>query len=192
MVEMRSVVWSPARKKANIEAAAIRGNVRGCSLRLAWLILTCHGAPEAGRHSESVKSNPCSKQGELLQVAQGWGQLVLNISKDGDSAASLGRVCWCSVTLTAQFFFPTLRLHVHYFSLLLVLSLHMLRKEKGVHKNDMRSETLSGLFCVVLKYWLDCEDREVLQDYSRPHAIYSTMTSFSRKLFGSGMWVSVE
>lgn len=41
----------------------------------------------------------CSKQGELLQVARGCGQLGLNIFKCGDSATSLGNVYQRSVTI---------------------------------------------------------------------------------------------
>lgn len=51
----------------------------------------------------------------------------------------------------------------------------------------MWTKTLSELFCVAFEYWLNCEDREILKGYSRPHAIYSTTTSFSGKLFVSDM-----
>lgn len=50
MVEMRSAVWSPVRKKANVEVTGSRS----FSWRLGQLVLTFCRTAEVDRHSESV------------------------------------------------------------------------------------------------------------------------------------------
>lgn len=67
-VEMGSIVWTPAKKKDNMEGAASRGAGRSCSWRLVWLVVTHHRTAGAGRHPESGQSNPWLKAG--------WGTVV--------------------------------------------------------------------------------------------------------------------
>ena len=77
---------------------------------------------------------PLLQQGHLELVAQDSVQTALSISKDGDSTASLGSLCPCSVTLTVKKSFLMFRRTLLCFSLCpwpLVLSTaqHLLRNQ---------------------------------------------------------------
>jgi len=69
---------------------------------------------------------PLTKKGHLQQAAQDLVQVGLNISREGDSTTSLGKVFQCSVTLRGKKFFLMFSWNFPCFSLCplpLVLSL---------------------------------------------------------------------
>lgn len=70
-VEMGSIAWTPAKKKANTEGAASRGADRSCSWRLVWLVVTHHRTAGAGRPPESGQSDPLLKAGRGTVVCSG-------------------------------------------------------------------------------------------------------------------------
>ena len=59
-----------------------------------------------GRHlCGSSSPTPLPKQGHLQQAAETLSRRILNISREGDSTASLGSLFQCSVTLRGKKFF---------------------------------------------------------------------------------------
>jgi len=86
-----------------------------------------HRMVEVGRDlCGSSSPTPLPKQGHLQQAAQDRIQVVVNISREGDSTTSLGSLFQSSVTLRVKKFFLMFRWNFLCFSLCplpLVLSL---------------------------------------------------------------------
>lgn len=59
-----------------------------------------HRMGEAGRDLRSSGPRPLLKQDHVEQAVHDHIQMLQNISKDGDSTASMGNLCQCLVTFT--------------------------------------------------------------------------------------------
>jgi len=85
----------------------------------------CHGFLEAesqngwGWQGSLEVHPPCSRRATSSRLPRAVSRQLLNISKAGDSTASLGSLCWCTVTLTAKKCFLKPRQHLLHFGVCL-------------------------------------------------------------------------
>lgn len=120
----------------------------------------------SGNH---LVQTPCSYQGQLEQVIQGFKCQVSNISNDGDSTTTLGNLVMCLTTLTVKSS-VTLKWNFLYFALCLMhLGLPLGASEEILHVSLHYSITCSFLtawyafFCSL--GWQQTIQKEELQSF---------------------------